>query len=140
MPATALIPALADAILNAQLLAVRALTKLLETADDPRELRRIAAALLKLRPPAPEQPAPASPTHAPATPAPTAPLHHATPEPLLPTELADLRILFPDIRADHFTRTHSPAYWRGIIHRHAAIPASAQRPSTSPEHASAASP
>ncbi|MCC6322655.1 MAG: hypothetical protein IT438_14600 [Phycisphaerales bacterium] len=105
---------LAEALLNAQFVALRKLTALLDTCDSPAETRRIAAAILRFRCPAPT---PADPPHTPPTPPSQAPVHHAAPrpDPLSSSELQALALALPFVPAHKFKHENSPAYWRNAL-------------------------
>lgn len=108
---------LAEALLNAQLAALRKLMDLLETCDGPAETRRIAAAILRFKCPAPT---PTGPPHSPPTPPSQAPVHHAAPrpDPLSSAELQALALALPFVPARKFQHENSPAYWRNALALH----------------------
>ena len=137
-----------EAAYNLDLVATqhKALLKLagiLDSCQDPKELRLVAAAVARMKPvPVQEVPpngprtasAPTPPSTAPApasaekaaSSAPSAAGRH---HPLRCEELTLLAMLLPDVDPLRFVKKHTPEYWRDVIRRnlqeHARRPASA---------------
>lgn len=120
-------PALADLVIHAQVLAIQKLTTLLQSCDDPAEVRRIATVILRFKLPEPAAAAKprrtaATPESAPSHPVPSpsraaAPIPPTVPPHLTPDELSQLRRLLPHLRPERFAR-RDPTYWRSILARH----------------------
>lgn len=115
-------PTLAEAVEQAQVVAIQRLVRIVTTSASEREVRLAAQVILRFNPTrAAAQSAPASrrvePVAAPA-------LAPAANAPLTPTELAQLRTLLPHVPNEHFTRRHSPQQWREVL-ASAASPAAA---------------
>ena len=103
--------------------ALETLVKLLETADDPKEIRLIASAILRMKPlsidaesEAEVLPDSGSPTTQTDT-APKQPLSNPANAPLTADELDALARLLPSVRRERFTAKHTPAYWRDVLTR-----------------------
>lgn len=101
--------------------ALETLVKLLETADDPKEIHLIASAILRMKPLSTESDARTTPALDPggqsiqAGPVPEPPLPANTP--LTADELDALALLLPSVRRERFTARHTPAYWREVLTR-----------------------
>lgn len=118
---------LADLVNHAQVLAIQKLTRLLQTCDDPAEVRRIASVILRFKLPKPAAaaqarrpaaaPDPTPPPPITPPPASVAAIPPTLPPHLTPDELAALRRLLPHLRPERFSR-RDPAYWRSILARH----------------------
>ncbi|MFN7022554.1 MAG: hypothetical protein ACK4WH_14680, partial [Phycisphaerales bacterium] len=113
------VQAFANCLIAAQSRAIEKLAALLESADDPREVRRIATALLRARPPRTDAPRVRPIADEPDEPdddiAPPHPPIHPVYSPLTRAELARLRRRFPDAPPDRFLTHRSPIYWRAPL-------------------------
>lgn len=107
----------ARSLIAAQTRAIEKLATLLESADDPREVRRIATVLLRARPPRADDPHARphandradEPDDHDGTPDP--PIHPVY-SPLTRAELSRLRRRFPHTPPERFLTHRSPIYWR----------------------------
>jgi hypothetical protein len=106
-------PTLAEAVEQAQIIAIQRLVNIITTSTSDREVRLAAQVILRFNPSrATASRATASGSSGPVAVPPPAPT--AT-SPLTPAELAQLRTLLPHVPKEHFTRRHSPRQWREVL-------------------------
>lgn len=106
-------PTLAEAVEQAQVVAIQRLVKIMTTSTSDREVRLAAQVILRFDP----SRATASRATASDRSGPVAVPSHASTStsPLTPTELAQLRTLLPHVPKEHFTRRYSPRQWREVL-------------------------